>query len=55
MTESPFTYAFDARDYGDAKDRVEAWYADTHTILLTAIATLRTQVDDFTGESMETV
>jgi hypothetical protein len=54
-TGSPFTYNFDFRDYADAETRALAWQATMTQRIQTALATLRSNADAFTGEEVVNV
>jgi hypothetical protein len=55
MSESPFTQGFDSSDYADAQDRAEVWKDEVSTRISTAVATLRGNADNFSGEEVENV
>jgi len=55
MSESPFTQGFDSDDYGDAEDRAEVWKDEVSARISTAVAILRGNTDDFSGEEVENV
>ena len=55
MTDSPFSQCFDTRDHADAEMRATAWKTAIITEIESAIATMRAQDDDFTGEEVVTV
>ena len=51
-SESPFNQSFDTSDFADAQDRADVWAAEIATRITTAVSTLRTDADDYTGESV---
>lgn len=54
-TDSPFEQAFDIRDYADAEDRARLWQLVVTERIATAVVTMRSQADTFTGEEVTTV
>lgn len=55
MSDTPFTQAFDARDYANAADRANVWADEISDRINAALVTLRTEVDDFTREEVENI
>lgn len=56
LSESPFSAAFDERDYpNEAAEIANAWGAVIADRLVSAVSTLRLQADGFTSESVEDV
>ena len=51
----PYTLSMDADGDTQAKDKMLAWIEEIRARMLTAITTLRGQVDDFSGEIVETI
>ena len=55
MSESPFTQSFDSRDYADADERAIVWKDEVSQRIVSAVTTLRSNADDFSGEEVENV
>lgn len=51
----PYTFGIDGNGDADAKDKMVVWNTEIRSRLLSAINTLRSQTDDYSGEIVETV
>ena len=51
----PYTYSIDGNGDAQAKDKMLAWITEIRARLVSAINTLRSQTDDYSGEIVETV
>lgn len=54
-TDSPFVAGFDIRDNADAEDRARLWKLVITERISTAVITMRSDADTFTGEEVTTV
>jgi hypothetical protein len=53
-SDSPFREAFDSKDFVDAEDRANVWADEIVVRIKAAMDTLRANMDDFSGEDLET-
>ena len=51
----PWSYSIDGNGDAQAKDKMNVWITEIKARLVSAINTLRSQTDDFSGEVIETV
>jgi hypothetical protein len=51
----PYTFYIDGASDAEAKDKMVAWIAEVRTRIISALNTLRSQSDDYTGEVLESV
>ena len=54
-SEMPYILEIDANGDPEAKSKILAWIAEIRTRMLASIASLRFNIDDYTGESIETI